>query len=201
MPIQSMKGDTVTTSKWEIIEFNRYYYCYMAYFVVGNVDSMVSCAFVILTFPFANTWYSCMCGCAHSQCMRLWLRKRVQHRTPCSTSININEFEIARRTSTTSVEGDAVSVLWSAIGSNMANAMGVDFRHASICDDELTLAAAELVLIGVGTAEVLTPARSAPSQATEEVLGNILMDIIESEEEEDSQDVQDVEIVYAGQRR
>ena len=55
-------------------DFESYQMAYAVYFAVGNVDSMVSCAFVILTFPFASDWYRRMCGCAHTWCMRIWLR-------------------------------------------------------------------------------------------------------------------------------
>ena len=74
LPSRWFKNDD-TRSKWEIADQDVYYKWYIAYFVLGNIDSMVSCAFVILTFSFANAWYSCLCGCPHAQCMRLWLRK------------------------------------------------------------------------------------------------------------------------------
>merc|ERR1712129_307521 len=45
--------------------YNLYHMSYIPYFIFGNVDMMVSAAYVLLTFNFTQKYYDKYCNCAH----------------------------------------------------------------------------------------------------------------------------------------
>lgn len=52
--------------------FEYYYTAYALYYVAGNVDAIISTAFVVLSFSFSDRSYDRFCGCAHSKCLWIW---------------------------------------------------------------------------------------------------------------------------------
>lgn len=59
--------------------FAYYYTAYALYYVAGNVDAVVSTAFVVLSYSFSDRVYNRFCGCAHATCLWVWGNARSRH--------------------------------------------------------------------------------------------------------------------------
>ena len=83
-------------------EFGYYYTAYIFHYGYGNVDAMISTAFVVLSFSFSGPIYSRVCGCAHSKCLWIWDTARVP--TLCNTPMpRLSSLSLTKKERTTTI--------------------------------------------------------------------------------------------------
>ena len=68
-------------------DFTFYSTSYAVYFVMGNVDSMVSILFVLLSFSFTDRCYSSWCDWTHLKCVYLWSRVHLSEEVTARLSV------------------------------------------------------------------------------------------------------------------
>jgi len=53
-------------------DYTFYRATYCVYFILCNVDALISTFFVVLSFTFARRWYTTLCGCLDGKCLKMW---------------------------------------------------------------------------------------------------------------------------------
>lgn len=53
-------------------DYSFYRITYCVYFILCNVDALMSTLFVLLSFAFARKWYNKCCWCLNAKCFEIW---------------------------------------------------------------------------------------------------------------------------------
>ena len=57
--------------------YDFYFIAYPFYYILSNIDSIISTSYIMLTFPFGRKYYQFICKYPHKKCMKLWSRKLI----------------------------------------------------------------------------------------------------------------------------
>jgi len=52
-------------------DYQLYYWTYILYFILSNIDMLVSAMYVLLSFSFMDSHYQACCKCVHVKCIKL----------------------------------------------------------------------------------------------------------------------------------
>ena len=88
-------------------QFEYYYTAYALYYVAGNVDAVISTAFVVLSYSFSDRIYERFCGCAHDKCLWIWGNARL----PKPIKSNMSSMSSLSRINKNSTQNRSLAVM------------------------------------------------------------------------------------------